>query len=131
MADKTEERRQELRSVFLQTPEMREYAAVSREINNALDEDDTVPFQFHVPRQFVQMVEFLEHKRASDAGVTPVNAERTLNQMLMNLLHEELHSLVTEPETYPYYQGLWNRFCDAQGEPGQKILSGEKEEGPF
>lgn len=131
MADRTEETSKELRTLFLETPEMREYAAVTGEISKTLDDDDTVPFQFHVPRQFVQMVEFLEHKRALDAGVTPVNAERTLNQMLMNLLHEELHSLVTEPLTYPYYTGLWNRFCDAQGAPGQKILPEEKEEGPF
>jgi|GEM_PF-4147261 len=131
MADQTEERSQELRSLFLQTPEMREYAAVTQEISNSLDEDDTVPFQFHVPRQFVQLVEFLEHKRALEAGVSPIIAERTLNQMLMNLLHEELHSLITEPLTYPYYQGLWNSFCDAQGAPGQKILPDEKEEGPF
>ena len=129
--DQTEETSQELRNLFLETPEMREYAAVTQEISNTLDDDDTVPFQLHVPRQFVQMVEFLEHKRALDAGVSPVNAERTLNQMLMNLLHEELHSLVTEPLTYPYFIGLWNHFCDAQGEPGRKILPDEKEEGPF
>lgn len=132
MADQTEQKSQELSKLFLETPEMREYNAVTQRISNTLNEDDTVPFQLHVPRQFLQMVEFLEQKRALEAGVPPVATERTLNQMFMNLLHEELHSLITEPLTYPYYLGLWNRFCDAQGAPQQKIgQSEEKEEGPF
>jgi hypothetical protein len=132
MADETERKREELGRLFLETPEMREYTAVTQDISNTLDEDDTVPFQLHVPRQFLQLVDFLEQKRALQAGVSPVTAERTLNQMFMNLLHEELHSLITEPLTYPYYLELWNRFCDAQGAPEQKIVQpAEKAEGPF
>ena len=122
----------ELSKLFAQTPEMIEHRQVSGAINNQLDQDDTVPVQLNVPRQFVRLVEFLEQKRAVDEQVTPDSVEKTLNQTMLNMLHQDLHMLITEPLTFPYYQGLWNRFCDVQGAPEQKVgQPEEKEEGPF
>ncbi len=120
----------ELSKLFSQTPEMQEWKQFSGTVNASLDEDDTVPVQLNVPRQFIRMVEFLEQKRAGDALVPPVPVEKTLNQMMLNALHEDLHGLVTDPLSFPHYRDLWNRFCDAQGAPEHKMTEDEGD-GPF
>jgi len=125
-----------LTKLFYKTPEMQECSQTADAINTSLDPKDTVPVQIDVPRQFIRLTEFLEQKRATDAGVTPLTAARVLNQILLNELHDQLHWLVVEPARFRYYRELWNRFCDQQGAPDQKIpdpqvTAGEGGEGPF
>ena len=75
--------------------------------------------------------------RCAIAGVTPLPAAKVLNQILLNELHDQLHWLITDPARFSHYRDLWNRFCDQQGAPDQKIpapqqpTEGEGGEGPF
>ncbi len=135
MAQKT--RAQELTEQFHKTPEMQECKQTAGSITNKLDPEDTVSIQIDVPKEFIRLTEFLEKNRASEAGVAPRPAAKVLNQIMLNELHEQLHFLVVQPARYSYYRDLWNRFCDAQGAPEEKIPDPTKpsdtsgEEGPF
>jgi hypothetical protein len=126
-----------LTKLFYKTPEMQECSQTADAINTSLDPEDTVPVQIDVPRQFIRLTEFLEQKRATAASVAPVPAAKVLNQILLNELHDQLHWLITGPARFRYYRELWNRFCDQQGAPDQKIpapqqpTEGEGGEGPF
>jgi hypothetical protein len=130
-------RAEQLTKLFLKTPEMQECRVTAGSITNKLDEEDTVSVKIAVPKEFVRLTEFLEQKRATTAGVSPRPAGKVLNQILLNELHDQLHWLVVSPARYEYYRDLWNRFCDAQGAPEEKIDDGQsaakkdRTEGPF
>ena len=74
-----------------------------------------------MPREFIRLTEFLEQKRAADAGVAPLPPDKVINQIILNELHDQLHWLVVEPAHFEHYRELWNRFCDEQGAPEEKI----------
>ena len=125
-----------LTKLFNKTPEMQECRETADSINNSLNPEDTVPVQIDVPREFLRLTEFLEQKRATAAGVVPLPTPKVLNQILLNELHDQLHWLVTGPARFDYYRDLWNRFCDTQRAPDQKIAdplasAGEGGDGPF
>jgi hypothetical protein len=128
---------EELSRLFGKTPEMQECVKTAGAINSQLDPGDTVPVKIDIPKQFIQLTEFLEQKRATAAGVKPRPAAKVLNQIILNELHDQLHWLVTSPAHYAYYRDLWNHFCDAHDAPEEKIpdpLLGEAkgvQEGPF
>jgi hypothetical protein len=127
---------EKLTKLFYKTPEMEECRQTADSINNRLNPEDTVAVQIHVPREFIRLTEFLELKRATAAGVEPLPPQKVLNQVLLNELHDQLHGLITGPARFSYYRDLWNRFCDQQGAPGQKLpdplaSAGESGEGPF
>jgi len=130
-------RAQELTELFYKTPEMQECKQIAGTVNGRLDPDDTVPVTLAVPKEFIRLTDFLEQKRAGEAGVTPRPADKVLNQIMLNELHEQLHWLVVEPAHFGYFRNLWNRFCDQEGAPEEKIAdpaSGPAtggEEGPF
>lgn len=119
--EKPENRAAELTKLFNQTPQMREYRETADAINNKLDTEDLVSVQIGVPRAFLRLVEFLEQKRAQAAGASPAPAEKVLAETLINELHDQLHWLTVEPARFPYYRDLWNRFCDEQGAPAEKL----------
>ncbi len=132
----TSSRAAELTKLFYKTAEMQDYTLTLAAINADLDPEDTVPVQIDVPRGLLRLVEFLEQKRASDAGVAPDAAPVVLSQMTVNELQNQLHWLTVEPAHFAHYRNLWNRFCDEQGEPEQKIgapnaASPKDENGPF
>ena len=136
-----ESRAVQLTKLFYKTPEMQECRLTADSINNALNPDDTVPVQIDVPREFLRLTEFLEQKRATAAGVEPLPPPKVLNQIILNELHDQLHWLVVEPAHFSHYRNLWNRFCDEQGAPGEKMpapsgaepqqSAQEGREGPF
>lgn len=127
----------ELTELFYKTPEMQECKLIAGTINNKLDPDDTVPVTLAVPKEFMRLTEFLEKKRAAEAGVAPRPVEKVLNQIMLNEMHEQLHFLVVAPARFSYFRNLWNRFCDEQGAPEEKIADPSSasatggEEGPF
>lgn len=133
----TKGRAAELTALFLKTPEMQEGKTTAGTILNQLDEGDTVSLKIELPRALVQLAEFLERKRAGQAGVAAKDAAKVLARYLHNDLHEELHLLTVAPLSFAYYRNLWNCFCDAQGAPEQKIADPASrperggEEGPF
>ena len=126
----------ELTAAFLKTPEMQECKTTAGTILNQVDDGNTVSVTIKLPRALVQLAEFLERKRAGDAGKARSPA-KVLTAMLQNDLHDELHWLTVEPAHFAYYRNLWNRFCDAQGASEQKIADPASrpeqggEEGPF
>lgn len=127
---------EELTRAFLKTPEMAEHEKVIGTVNARLDEGDTETVCLQVPKQFLTMLEFVERNNAADAGRTPAPATDVLSQIVKNELHDMLHWLVVQPAHFAHYRNLWNRFCDAQNAPEQKIpdpLASAKsdEEGPF
>ena len=131
-------RSEELTAQFFQTPEMQECKQMAGSVNNKLDPGDTVSIRIDVPKEFIRLTEFLEMKRAAEAGVTPRPAAKVLNQVMLNELHQNLHWLTVGPLSFSYYRNLWNRFCDEQGAPeeklgddGKPIASKGGEEGPF
>lgn len=130
-------RAEELTEMFYKTPEMQECKQTAGSITNKLDPGDTVSVTIEVPKEFVRLTEFLELKRVTGTSTAPRPAAKVLNQILDNELHEQLHWLVVSPARYEYYRTLWNRFCDEQGAPEEKIAdpaSGpakSEEEGPF
>lgn len=133
---KPESPAERLTKLFYKTPEMQECRETADSINNSLNPDDTVAVQIDVPREFLRLTEFLELKRATAAGVEPLPTPKVLNQIVLNELHDQLHWLITGPARFSYYRDLWNRFCDEQGAPDQKIpdpqaSAGESGEGPF
>lgn len=129
--------RAELTALFLKTPEMQECRTTAGTILNQINNGDTVSVKIELSRAFVQLAEFLERKRAGEAGVKARSAAKVLSAMLQNDLHDELHWLTVEPAHFGYYRNLWNRFCDAQGAPEHKIADPAshpergREEGPF
>jgi len=125
----------ELTALFLNTPEMQECKTTAGTLLNQLDEGDTVTIQIKLPRSLVQLAEFLESKRAGKAAK---DAAKVLSRYLHNDLHDELHMLTVAPLSFDYYRDLWNRFCDDQGAPEEKIADpasgparGGEEKGPF
>ena len=114
----TRSRAAELTALFLKTPEMQECKTTAGTILNQLDEGDTVSIKIELPRALVQVAEFLEHKRAGKAAK---DAAKVLSRYLHNDLHDELHMLTVAPLSFDYYRNLWNRFCDSQGAPEEKI----------
>ena len=128
---------QELTERFNKTPEMQECLLVAGTVNNQLDPEDTVPVTISVPREFIRLTEYLEKNRATEAGVAGRPAEKVLNQIMLNELHEQLHWLTVAPAHFSYFRNLWNRFCDAQGAPEERIAdptegsSKGEEDGPF
>lgn len=132
-----ESRAEQLTKLFRQTPEIQELLHLTDTVHNELNAEGDVPLYIHVPRAFIRLTEFLEEKRAAAAGVAPSPAANVLNQILVNELHDQLHWLSTSPGRFSHYRDLWNRFCDAQGAPEEKIPDGTPapqergEEGPF
>ena len=128
---------QELTELFRKTPEMQECALVAGSIVSKLDPEDTVSIKIDVPKEFVRLTEFLEQKRTTGASGKPRPAAKVLNQILLNELHDRLHWLTVDPSRYEYYRNLWNRFCDEQGAPEEKIAdpagapAESSEDGPF
>jgi hypothetical protein len=116
---------------------MQECKTMAGTILNQVHDGNTVSIKIELPRALVQLAEFLERKRAEDAGVKAQSAAKVLTAMLQNDLHDELHWLTVEPAHFAYYRNLWNHFCDAQGAPEEKIADPAsppprgKEEGPF
>lgn len=134
MANKT--KAEELTALFYQTPEMQECKKTADAIANQLDPEDTVAVTIDVPKEFIRLTDFLEGKRAADAGGAPLPAQTVLSRILINELHDQLHWLITGPARYSHYRDLWNRFCEAHGAPEEKIADGTAtgkttEEGPF
>jgi hypothetical protein len=129
-------RAQQLTNLFLKTPEMQECEVTAGSITNKLDPEDTVTVKIEVPKEFIRLTEFLEQKHVG-AGAKPRPAPKVLNQILLNELHDQLHRLIVGPLGFEYYRNLWNRFCDAQGAPEEKIDDGQStakqggKEGPF
>jgi hypothetical protein len=135
-APEPESHAERLTRLFYKTAEMQECRQTADSINNRLNPEDTVAVQIDVPREFIRLTEFLEQKRATAAGVEPLPPPQVLNQIVLNELHDQLHWLVVEPAHFSHYRELWNRFCDEQGSPQQKIsgqTSGQEggREGPF
>lgn len=130
-------RAEELTELFNETPEMQECQQTAGSITNKLDPEDTVSITIEVPKELVRLTEFLERKRVAGARGEPRPAAKVLNQILVNELHDQLHWLVVGPARYEYYRNLWNRFCDEQGAPEEKIADPASspaksgEEGPF
>ena len=120
-ASREETRAEKLTKLFYKTPAMIEHQRVIDAINDtsALDHDVTVSLK--IPRRFITMLEFRERQNAADAGRAPAPAEERLTRTLINALEEELHWLVVEPARFEHYRNLWNRFCDEQGAPEEKI----------
>ena len=114
-------RAEELAELFYQTPEMQECKQTAGSITGKLDPGDTVSIKIEVPKEFIRLTEFLEMKRVAGSSVAPRPAAKILNQVMLNELHEQLHWLVVGPVRFAYYRDLWNRFCDAQGAPEEKI----------
>ena len=135
MSKKT--RAEELTELFLKTPEMQECKLAAGSIANKLDPDDTVAVTIDVPKEFVRLTEFLEGKRLAGTAAQPRPVPQVLTQILLNELHDQLHWLAVSPARFEYYRNLWNRFCDEQGAPEEKIAdpaSGpakSTEDGPF
>jgi hypothetical protein len=134
MPEKT--KREKLSALFKNTPEMQECERTAGSIRNNLDMEDTVSITLKVPKEFIRLTEFLEEKRSS--GKSPRPPAEVLNQILLNDLHDDLHWLVVSPARFGYYRDHWNKFCDAQGAPEEKIddgtttpATGGEEEGPF
>jgi hypothetical protein len=119
----TSHRAAELTKLFYKTAEMQDYTLTLAAINADLDPEDTVPVKIDVPRGFLRLVEFLEQKRASDAEVSPQPAPIVLSQLVVNELHDQFHWLTVKPAHFVHYRNLWNRFCDEQGAPEQKIAA--------
>jgi hypothetical protein len=130
-------RSEELTELFNKTPEMQECQQTAGSITNKLDPEDTVSVTIEVPKEFIRLTEFLEQKRVAGTSTAPRPAAKVLNQILDNELHDRLHWLVVSPARYEYYRNLWNRFCDEQGAPEEKIAdpasgpANSGEEGPF
>jgi hypothetical protein len=116
-----ETRAEKLTRLFYKTPAMTEHQKVIDAINDtaALDHDVTVSLK--IPRRFITMLEFRERQDAADAGRAPASAEELLTLALVGELEEQLHWLVVEPARFEHYRNLWNRFCDEQGAPEEKI----------
>lgn len=135
MPNKT--RAEEVTELFYQTPEMQEYKQTAGSITSKLDPGDTVSIKIDVPKEFIRLTEFLEMKRVAGGTGAPRPAAKVLNQIMLNELHDQLHWLVVSPTRYAYYRDLWNRFCDKQGAPEERIADPAKppassgEEGPF
>jgi hypothetical protein len=113
----------ELTKLFYKTAEMQDYSLTLAAIEAGLDMEDTVPVKIDVPREFIRLTEFLELKRATAAGVEPLPPQKVLNQIILNELHDQLHGLITGPTRFRYYRDLWNRFCDEQNAPDEKIAA--------
>jgi hypothetical protein len=130
--------RAELTELFNKTPEMQECKSTAGALVNQVHDGNTVSVQVELPRALVQLVEFLEGKRAEDGGKAR-NVGKFLSDVLVNDLQDELHWLTVAPaEHFAYYRNLWNRLCEAQGAPEEKLAdplapAGGKEgsEGPF
>jgi hypothetical protein len=114
-------REKKLTALFYKTPEMQECRETADSININLNTDDTVAVQLNIPREFIRLTDFLEQKRALDAGVPPRPADKVLTQILLNELHDQLHALVTGPARFGYYRDLWNRFCDEHNAADLKL----------
>jgi hypothetical protein len=112
---------EELTMAFLKTPEMAEHQKVIGTENARLDEGDTEIVCLQVPKQFLTMLEFVERNNAADAGRTPAPTTDVLSQIVKNELHDMLHWLVVQPAHFAHYRNLWNRFCEEQNAPEQKI----------
>ena len=128
----------ELTELFYKTPEMQECKTTAGTFVNQVHDGNTVSVKIELPRALVQLAEFLERKRAGEGGKAR-SAAKVLSAMLLNDLHDELHWLTVEPAHFAYYRNLWNRFCDEQGAPEEKIAEPNaassakqgREEGPF
>lgn len=124
-----------LTKLFHKTPAMVEHRAVIDALTEAdIDQDVTVAVT--VPRRFLTMLEFREGQEAADAGRVPAPAAELLTRRLTNELEDELHWLTVAPARFEHYRNLWNRFCDEQGAPEEKIkppaaAEGEDGESPF
>ena len=132
----TSSRAAELTKLFYKTAEMQDYTLTLAAIEAGLDMEDTVPVKIDVPREFIRLTEFLELKRATAAGIEPLPPQKVLNQVILNELQNQLHWLTVEPAHFAHYRNLWNRFCDEQGAPEQKIAArdtgaSEDGNGPF
>jgi hypothetical protein len=133
----TKGRAAELTTLFLKTPEMQECSTTAGTILNQVHDGKTVSIQIELPRALVQLAEFLERKRAEEGGTAARSAAKVLGNMLQNDLQDELHWLTVQPAHFAYYRNLWNRFCDDQGAPEEKIADPARpqtqggEEGPF
>jgi hypothetical protein len=126
----------ELTAAFLKTPAMAEHTKIIGTVNAQLDPKDTETICLKIPKQFLTMLEFVERNNAADMGRVANPATKVLGQMVLNELHDMLHWLVVAPAHFDRYRDLWNRFCDQQGAPDQKILAAQTSaekggEGPF
>lgn len=134
---KPESRAARLTKLFYQTPEGRELRRIADSINAKLNVGDTVAVKIDVPKEFIRLTDFLEQKRVAGTATKPRPAAKVLNQIILNELHDQLHWLVAGPARFEYFRDLWNRFCNEQGAPEEKIAdpaSGpakSTEEGPF
>lgn len=137
LVPKPESKGARLTKLFYQTPEGKEFRDTVDSINRDLNEDDTVRVEVRVPRQLIRLVEFVEEKRVKGSKVPPSPADEALTRILVNNLQEQLHWLVVSPGTFSGFRELWNRFCDEQGAPEEKIAdpaeksAQDTEEGPF
>jgi len=127
---------EELTAAFLKTPAMVEHTKIIGTVNAQLDPGDTETVCLQIPKQFLTMLEFVERNNASDEGRKADPAAKVLGQMVLNELHNMLHWLVVAPAHFARYRDLWNRFCDQQGAPDQKIPAAQTSaenggEGPF
>ena len=118
---KPESRAAQLTKLFYETAEGKELRQTAGSILNKLDPEDTVSIKIDVPKEFVRLTEFLEQKRVVGTATKPRPAAKVLNQIIVNELHDQLHWLVVGPARYEYFRNLWNRFCDEQGAPEEKI----------
>ena len=133
---KPESRAAQLTKLFYETAEGRELRQTADSINGKLNMGDTVAVKIDVPKEFIRLTEFLEQKRVLGTPTKPRSVAKVLNQILLNELHDQLHWLVVGPARYEYFRSIWNRFCDAQGAPQEKIAEpaggpAKAEEGPF
>jgi len=117
-----ETRAEKLTKLFYETPAMIEHKTVIDAINDTSAPDHDVTLSLKIPHRFITMLEFRERQDAADTGRAPASAEDLLARRLINELEDELHWLVVEPARFEHYRNLWNRFCDEQGAPEQKIL---------
>lgn len=116
-----ETRAEKLTKLFYETPAMIEHKRVIDEINDTSARDQDVTVTLKIPRRFLTMLDFRERQDAADAGRAPVSAAEVMTHTLVNELEAQLHWLVVEPARLEHYRKLWNRFCEEQGAPEEKI----------
>lgn len=110
-----------LSDLFRNDPAFQEAEHFAKITGKDVLQEGTSTVQLELPTAFLSMVRFLEEQRAEQAGVSPSSLEQCLQSRLLNQLHEELHWLTVDPRRFPYYRDLWNRLCDQEGMPEQRL----------
>ena len=116
----SEDKHSELGIAFMETSEF-------QELSDALDqfeEDKTgamVSVEVRIPKRYLTLLQFLEAKTAEHETRAPLPPDQMLTSVLVGYLEHHHPTLGVGRTSPPYYLAAWNRFCDEQGAPDQKI----------